>query len=46
MVWAMPGAESVAGLGLSVVGEATAAPERATPSAGARSADEVVVEPK
>ena len=42
----MPGAESVAGLGLSVVGGATVAPEGATPSAGAKSADQVVVEPK
>ena len=42
----MPGAESVAGLGLSVVGGATAVPDGATPSAGARSADQVVVEPK
>ena len=42
----MPGAESVAGLGVSVVGGATAAPEGVTPSAGARSADHVEVEPK
>ena len=42
----MPGAESVAGLGLSVVGGAMAAPEGTTPSTGARSADQVVVEPK
>ena len=42
----MPGAESVAGLGLSVVGGSTAAPEGVTPSAGAKSVDQVVVEPK